>query len=546
MPQYIEVKGEVVEFPDNMSDEQIATAIDPAPTSTNIPTGQFNDPRGAAVPLAAEALGLPGLAAIAGGVAGLVPGGETGTEKANRYLEGTRQFFGAPNPASASVMEGIGNVAESATQGIRQIPAAFATANLEDPGSLAEELAFQDFSPQERAQTRSDIVSGGFGPYLGDVAEEFGAPPSVSAGLTALPTGIFTALTASGIGRGKPSGNVKDTVLREAGQEGYVVPTSDAGAGIVRGTVEGVAGKPRMQQQASFRNQEVTNRLAAKELDLPAGTEITFDALDAVRAEAGQAYHVLDNAGTITTGTAFRRDLSAAVRELKDAAADFPALAGKTGPVREAIDLATGLNKSTFNASSVATVTKILRDNASTAFRNGQATVGRAYRKMSNAIEDAAEAHLVKFGDPDAVAAFQAARQRIAKSYTVEKALDGDGFVSAPKLASMRKKREPLSGGLDLAARFAEQFPQAARVFKARPIETGRLSAMLGTVGTGGAALAGSPSTAALIAAAAFGGPLMRNLMLSKPMQSLLNRPSPASTGLLEAGTGLTAAGANQ
>ena len=336
----------------------------------------------------------------------------------------------------------------------------------------------------------------------------------------------------------------RQEILSKAQAEGYVVPTSSANPNSVSlGAVEGMAGKPRMQQQASFKNQEVTNRLVSEELGLPDGVQISLDSLDAVRREAGQAYNVLENAGTIVPNVAFRRDISKAISDLNQVSKDFPALAKKDSPVRAVMDLANGLNKPTFKASSVVSATRLLRDEASTAFRNGQGKVGQAYRDLSKALEDAAEAHLTKFGDPEAVQAFRDARQRIAKSYSVEKALDGDGFVNANKLASQRSKREPLTGNLQLIAEFADQFPKSTRVIKEPPIQTGRMSTLLGGLGMTGGLIAGAPSAAIPSLALAFGGPAVRAGLLSRAGRSTFGRPRPAITNLPETNLGLLGSG---
>lgn len=331
----------------------------------------------------------------------------------------------------------------------------------------------------------------------------------------------------------------RQQVLTAAQEKGYAVPTSSANpSSVTLGAIEGMAGKPRMQQQASFRNQQVTNDLVAKELGLPEGTQISLQVLDQVRRDAGQAYSVLENAGTIVPNVKFRRDLSNAVSDLRKVSKDFPELAKADGPVAEALRIANGLNQPTFQASSVVTATKILRDNASTAFRNGQSKVGRAYRDLSKALEDAADLHLTRNGDPATVQAFRDARQQIAKSFSVEKALDGDGFVSAQKLASQRSKREPLTGDLALIAEFADQFPKSTRVIKEPPIQTGRLSSLLGLGALGFGGPSGVP-----VAALAFGGPATRAALLSRVGQSTAGRARSPATNLPEVQAGLLGSG---
>jgi len=398
------------------------------------------------------------------------------------------------------------------------------------PRTQAGEAAAELFrSPFEALEKGADVT-----------AEFLGAPggpglqTAIKTSLLAIPSILAPArnIRAGRLVAEKPL-TLKQNVLKEAQAEGLVVPASDAvPSSVARGAVEGLAGKPRLNQDASFRNTQTINDIVAKELGLPKGAEVSLASLDALRREAGQAYSVLENAGTITPTVLFRRDLAGSIADLRKASRDFPVLAKADSPVAAVIEMAQGLNKPTFQASSAITAIKVLRDEAGAAFRAGQPKVGNAYRDISKALEDATQLHLENFGNPAAVQVFREARVRIAKSFSVEKALTGDGFVSAAKLAAQRSRRDPLTGGLDLIARFSEQFPQASRVIKTPPIQTGRLSSGIGLLGLTGATLAGSPLAAIPSLALAFGGPAVRGSILSRFGQATLAKPRPELTGV--------------
>jgi hypothetical protein len=71
----------------------------------------------------------------------------------------------------------------------------------------------------------------------------------------------------------------------------------------------------------------------------------------------------------------------------------------------------------------------------------------RASKKAATALEDVLEGHLTTIGQPEALQAFKEARTMIAKTYTVEKALNqATGTVDARKLAAQLNKGKPLSG----------------------------------------------------------------------------------------------------
>jgi hypothetical protein len=93
--------------------------------------------------------------------------------------------------------------------------------------------------------------------------------------------------------------------------------------------------------------------------------------------------------------------------------------------------------------------------------------VGRASRAGAKALEDALESHLQQAGATDLLRNFRDARQLIAKTYTVEKALNpASGSVDARKLASELKKGKPLTKELRTAAEFGSQFPKASQTIE--------------------------------------------------------------------------------
>lgn len=204
MPQYVEVKGYgQVGFPDGMSQQEIAAVLreqfppeDPRLFSKQpaAPYSSLNDPRGAALTIAsapvAEIAG--GLAGIAGGLVGmLAPGGETGTEKANRWLNSTRDFvtIDPPNPASRAVVENIGEFGDAAAQ-VARAPAAGLTGLASLPQGV--DVA--------AARTRR-VMHEGVGPVAGEAVAEITGSPAAGAAVATIPTALLTALGLKGINR---------------------------------------------------------------------------------------------------------------------------------------------------------------------------------------------------------------------------------------------------------------------------------------------------------------------------------------------------------
>jgi len=327
---------------------------------------------------------------------------------------------------------------------------------------------------------------------------------------------------------------------------GYVVPPASVKPSVRNVALESVAGKAATQQIASGRNQDITNALAAKSVGLSQNQPITRESLSELRTQAGEVYKDLKDAGRITADRPYFRDL----RNLKKASSriskDFPE--ANIGSVEEIQDLVTSMRKKSFDAESAIEYIKELRkaatDNlsgASSAVPSNKA-LGRAQRDAAEALEEMVNRHLQQIGRADLARKFDDARRTIAKTYTVEGALETTGNVNAAKLAALLKKGKPLSPELEQAARFAGAFPKAAAV----PEKSGSpgVSALDFAMTAGGAAtlpfIGQDPYLALTYPALRYGA---RNLALSKALQrGLTKQPGQMPRGTTGAIAGALAA----
>lgn len=258
------------------------------------------------------------------------------------------------------------------------------------------------------------------------------------------------------------SNAARDAAVQSGRQAGYVVtPAMSSKPGIIGSAAEAVGGKIKTQQLASLRNQEVTNELARKAVGLAPGERISGDALKRVRANAGTAYDIIRNAGTVQADQDFKNALGQITKQYRSAGNSFPGLV-KGNPVQEIVD---SLNVPKFEASDAVDAVKLLRDGADDAYRQGNKQLGKAAKSAADAIEDVLDRHAKSSGmEPDVLKAFKQARQTIAKTYTIQGALnEGSGNVIGSKLARDLSKGRPLSGELRTAAEFAQAFPKAAQ-----------------------------------------------------------------------------------
>lgn len=282
-----------------------------------------------------------------------------------------------------------------------------------------------------------------------------------------LPAPQAASQAPAGFSRGSlPS--VGEQTLRESQAAGYVVPPATARPTLGNRLMEGAAGKTNVAQAASARNQEVTNTLAKRALDLPDDAPLTLDTLGKIRAQAGKVYEQVGKAGEIRPDSQYLDELASLGKSADDIAKDFPdadvAATEKIG------DLVNSLLRDKFDAKSALSYLKELRAQASgnLSYQNSadpaKRALGMAQREAAASLEDLIGRHLASTGDAGLASSFDAARRTIAKTYTVQSALnESTGNVAASALGGQLKKGKPLSGELEVAARFARAFPKAAK-----------------------------------------------------------------------------------
>jgi len=324
--------------------------------------------------------------------------------------------------------------------------------------------------------------------------------------------------------RGTPAGQGTMQAAREAQEAGYVIPPTQVKPSLINRILEGTAGKLTTAQNASFKNQQVTNQLAARSLGLPDDVVITPEILTNIRANAGKAYETLGATGTIKTSPKFVEALDN-IKVYKDAvqaSKDFPT--AQKNPIIEVIE---PLKQKTFDVQSAISKINVLRNDADVAYGVGNKDLGKANKEASKVLENTIENYLANTKQTDLLQKFREARQTIAKTYSVENALNpATGTIDAKKLAAQLQKGKPLTGELKEAGRFAKAFPTAAQTTERMgslpqisPLDVG------GAVITGGGAyLSGSGAETPATLAALLARPTLRAAALSKPVQSRLTK----------------------
>lgn len=314
--------------------------------------------------------------------------------------------------------------------------------------------------------------------------------------------------------------------VEAARNAGYVIPPSQAKPTMVNKALEGFAGKITTAQNASAKNQAVTNSLVKKAIG---AKDLTPEALAEVRNAANAAYDELGRVGAFQTDDAFRESLKNAGSISAQMRKDFPELVNK-----EVDDLVEGLSgRGEFDAQSAIEAIKQFRFSGSSnraAQDPAKKALGKAQMKIAGALEDLIDRNLQATGAQDLLTNYRAARQTLAKVYDVEKALNtASGNIDAKKLGAALAKGRPLTGELRDVAEFANQFPKAAQMTErmgslpqVSPLDFGALGTM--------SALTSNP----LLMAGVLARPAARSLVLSNAVQNRLATQPAAQNRLME------------
>jgi len=318
-------------------------------------------------------------------------------------------------------------------------------------------------------------------------------------------------------------GAQKAAAAEAASKAGYVIPPEDLGGGAITKIMSGIGGKIKTAQVASQRNQDVTNALSRKALGLPDSAALDANALQAIRDQAGTAYDAIKGTGTVAADQAYQNALQQIGQTYNKAAQAFP------GAVKNEIpDLMSALNQRTFSADGAVEMTKVLRKSADQAYRAGNSDLGKASKQAADALEEMLGRHLTAQNMPEALQAFQNARQLIATTYSVQKGLNSTtGDVAAGTLAKQLANGKPLSGDILTIAQASQAFPKATQALKEAPKSISPLDVAF--------ALSHAAGGQAMNLLSLGARPAARSIMLSGPVQrnALANAMKPEEVNAL-------------
>lgn len=264
-----------------------------------------------------------------------------------------------------------------------------------------------------------------------------------------------------------PENQIKNDAVLSGQKLGYQFPPGTTNPTFGNVSRETIAGKTNVAQNMAVHNQSVTNEAARSDMGLPPGkgSAITDLEMETAKANAAPGYDALRNAGPINPPPTFGAQLDAALSKqsgagrLSSKLAD-PELATIVGDLKQKAAAGPGA----FTASDAMDTIDALRDKASAAYRTGNSQAGKAYKGVSNAIENAIDTDLSSRGgaSADLVSNFRDSRQKFAIINSVDENRNAaNGNVLAQKLAGALKKGDYLTGNLQTAGQAAAQAPAA-------------------------------------------------------------------------------------
>ena len=341
-------------------------------------------------------------------------------------------------------------------------------------------------------------------------------------GILTAPTAAVSALTTP---RAPANLTQAQLVAERAIAEGATLPPTQVNPSILNRLIEGISGKQQTSQIASVKNQQLVNEQARKALNLAPDVEITPLVLQQFREQKGLAYDALRSNPTYYADKQFFADLNKETSRLQGM---------KSLDVATELNLLNNLKQMNFTGDELVDSIKRLRDssktNSSALASAENKDLGKAQKFAAQQLEALAERNLTNFKQPDVMKNFKQAREDIAKSYTIEKALNATtGNVSGSDLGNLARQGKIVPSELQTLANAAGAYPTAFQNVARIGSVPGFSPLDIGTAGIASAA-AGNPSV--MLSAAT--RPTLRSLAVSPMYQrNMLPSSQPQMPGLL-------------
>jgi hypothetical protein len=460
MPQYIEFQGEVVEFPDDMSDEAISKVLlSQGAQKTNQPVNQ-EDPsfltklgRGAAS-LADTTVGAV-LPTVAGMATYPVARAFMSPEEAQATTE---SVVGAVDKPFGKAF-GVANTPEYQGEASQQL-IAFIGENVNKGAQwISQQTGLPVSDVENMIGTASLAVPAVARPIAGKAAELANAAAAdVKAGTRLALDKTLTAreqrLSSQDYQRGP-----QIEAAQDAQRLGLAIPPELAQPGAGTRIISAVAGEEGPAQLAKA-NQQNVRRVALNELGLSPDTQLnSVKPFQEARNKVAGPYNKVKQLPTMVADNTTLNALDALMPDstLIGANTSTKAISGIITDAKKKVS-------NGINGNDLLRNVEQLRTRARKTYNNKSADLAALDRAdveigVANALESMIESNIF---NPRLLDDFRGARKQMAKSYAYQDATDlNTGVVNANKLAERTAKDNALTGDIAALGRVAGNFPDA-------------------------------------------------------------------------------------
>lgn len=382
------------------------------------------------------------------------------------YLGGLKDAATAPTaaPQPESLGAKVGDLpivgplygaAESATTlATSAVAPALASARGALTGQEPTNADIEDFtySPRSAPGAALNKVAGAAAKPVADLAEKTGA----DAALLPLAPELGGVRPSPRAPKAKPAAPNPAEPKTAARAAGYKLLPSEAGGGRISQAMESLAG-PQLKKDFRRANEKATTKLAQEEIEAPAMNEKGFAK---VREEGDAAYTAMEGIGQLqadeqvmsAVGGLSPRNGMRSNPEIADLQAQFESLLSQPWDAKNVVHEVRQLRKEA-NANSAPPAMGAKPDPKKQAVAKAQTT-------MANALDDWLERNAQAIGQPEIAKNYRAARTRLAKTASVERATAG-GKTDVRNLERQDEHGVPHTGRLKVAAQTGEYFPES-------------------------------------------------------------------------------------
>lgn len=366
------------------------------------------------------------------------------------------------------------------------------------------------------------------------------------------PTGLYDAPTAI-----PPAAQA----VKDAQAANIAISPAEAGAGLPSRLLGMFAGKRGTNNALQEHNIDSINAIARQEAGLPAAASLDKGTLNrAIKESYNTGSEPIKQLGPIPVMPQYRPELANARKEL---AGQF-----EQQPIVDKFNEYSKIKA--FSGQRALNSVQQLREEANAHFDSnapGGQAIGTAYRKIADAIENNIENHLQNRAaklnpeianldnspsPAELLTNFRGERALRAKQHLVKDAInEGTGNINIAKFGTALNNEEPLTDGLAMLGRIANQAPYSTKMpTVGSPLSQAMPDIVRGGIGVGVGHLLGGPTGSLLAAALPTGRATARYLIPSRMGQALFAQPQtaaqPAAQGMRNAwptaynfGTGL-------